>query len=460
MKGSAAETLVEARGRGLLEELNGLFGPAFGPALKTYGRPFAEQLGRDERFRAEVRDRFERGSALGGFPNLSALLSGMTPTQQDEFFETGWTRHLPLPPGQTTDPWNRLPWVGDKGAYREDLHAGMAFAFSDLPTFAREWLEELSRVGYYGMEASSGMPLKQRSDEPPAIPRTSPSGEAYPVRFGGTGQTIWLNLDGPRSIDGGYRRISVSEEPLRTDGAIFAALTALEGRPLDVGQLREALPDIMPLQGESVREAWTKALGKRRTRKKLKKLLGDLRHHQVLDYLLMLLRHHRPDFDDAPLGERAELLAGTCAHVNEFLEVLRRLMAYVEYGLPGRATVSAARSAARDVEAAVLKDVEGLTNHEIGERLGLSPPVNFPYKGDHPTARKIVARGRKILTLGLGEKGWQARAEAMRTDARRFLSLDEAHREAQSLAEALGISQEEALRGLDEEKTVESTSPT
>jgi len=47
---------------------------------------------------------------------------------------------------------------------------------------------------------------------------------------GDVGQIVWLKLDGPRSPERGYREISVSDEPLRTDAAILAALTALEGK--------------------------------------------------------------------------------------------------------------------------------------------------------------------------------------------------------------------------------------
>lgn len=88
----------EARRRRLLEELKGLFGPAFGPALEAYGRSFAERISQDEGFRTGVRDRFERGRALGGFPELSALLSGMTLEKQDEFFPPSaqlWTTKQP-----------------------------------------------------------------------------------------------------------------------------------------------------------------------------------------------------------------------------------------------------------------------------------------------------------------------------------------------------------------------------
>jgi hypothetical protein len=111
----------------------------------------------------------------------------------------------------------------------------MAFGMPDVRDFAREWLQELLRVGYYGMEESLGLPLKQRSSDLFAPPKPLPLfGEAYPTRLAQTAQTIWIRLDGPRSPERGYREISVSDEPLRTDAAIVAALSALEAKPLDL----------------------------------------------------------------------------------------------------------------------------------------------------------------------------------------------------------------------------------
>jgi hypothetical protein len=46
----------------------------------------------------------------------------------------------------------------------------------------------------------------------------------------------------------------------------------------------------------------------------------------------MLLRYHSPGFDDLALEERADLIAETCAHINEFVEVLRKLMTFLEHG--------------------------------------------------------------------------------------------------------------------------------
>jgi hypothetical protein len=439
----------EGSRHGLLQELKGLFGPAFGPALKAYGRPFAELIARDEDFRVEVRDRFERGRAYGGFPELTSLLAGTSKEEEDDFFETGWIRLALPPPGPPTEPWDRDPWAGDREAYREDLYSGLAFAFTDLRAFAREWLEELLRVGYYGMEESLGLPVKQHTATLSPAPESLPLyGESYPVRLEGTRQTVWLNLDGPRSEEGLYREVTVSEEPLRTDGAIFAALAMLEGRRIDLTRLREVLPELIPSYGESVWDSWTRLLceeGKA-------EILRDLRHHQTLDYVLLLLRYHRPGFDDAPLEERTSLVADVCSRLNHSLEALKAFMAFIEYGVPGRRTLPAARSIARDVKAAILKDVECLTYRQIGERLGVPPPADFGYKGDHSAVRKMVGRGRKFLKAGLGGEGYASHVQAIKEEARRRRGMSDAEREAEDLAEDFGISYEEALRRVEEER--------
>ena len=443
----------EVSRRRLLQELKGLFGPAFGPALEAYGRPFAELIAQDEDFRVEVRDRFERGRAYGGFPVLSALLSCTTPEEQETFFKTGWIRLVLPPSAQRGEPWDRVPWVGDREAYREDLYSGLAFAFTDLRAFAREWLEELLRVGYYGMEEYLGLPLKQQAGTLSPAPDCLPLyGQSYPVRLEGTRQTVWLSLDGPRSEEGGYREVTVSDEPLRTDGAVFAALATLEGRHIDLSRLRKVLPELVPSYGESVWDRWTKLLceeGKA-------EILRDLRHHQTLDYVLLLLRYHRLGFDDAPLEERASLLADACAHLNEFLQALKKFMAFVEYGVPGRGAVPVARSVARDVKAAILKDVEGLTYKQIGERLGVPPPADFSYKGDHAAVRKMVGRGRTFFRTGLGDEGYASHVEAMKEEASRRHSMSEVEREAEDLAEAFAIPYEDALRRVEEERDLSS----
>ena len=330
-------------------------------------------------------------------------------------------------------------------AYRESLYAGMAFGFSDLRAFAREWLEELLRVGYYGMEESLGLPLKQQAGDLSSISRPLPLfGEAFPVRIGDAGQVFWLQLDAGRS-ERGYKNVAISDEPLRTDKAIIAAMTALEGRPLDTQLLSRALPEVLPAYGQSVWERWTKTLKERRSDKNLVETLEDLRHHQALDYVLTLLRYHRPGFDDMPREDRVALVAGTCSYVNALLEALRKLMAFLEHGTPGRRIPAATKAAARDVRATVLKDVDGLTYREIGADIGVPPP-EYDGKGDHPTVHKMVRRGRRILEQALVVEGWRTQVEAMRAEAHRWRSLNEEEQEVEMEAEALGVPYEEPCR--------------
>jgi hypothetical protein len=440
-----------------LEELKDLFGPAFGPAVEAYGRSLAERLCEDdEGLVSAVKERFKEGRTNGEFPALSDLLVGASNEEIEEFFASGWTR-VALPPSAPSEnnPWDFIPWDGDMEAYRESLYAGMAFGFSDLRAFAREWLEELLRVGYYGMEESLGLPLKQQAGDLSAIPRPLPLfGEAYPVRIGEAGQVFWLQLDAGRS-DQGYRNVAISDEPLRTDKAIIAAMTALEGRPLDTQLLSKVLPEVLPAYGKSVWDRWTKTLKERRSDEDLVGTLEDLRHHQSLDYVLTLLRYHRPGFDDMPRQDRVALVVGTCSYINTFLEALRKLMAFLEHGTPGRRIPAATKAAARDVRAAVLKDVDGLTYREIGDELGVPPP-EYDGKGDHPTIRKMVRRGRRILEQALGVEGWRTQAEAMRIEAGRWSSLSEEEREAEMEAEALGVPYEEPCRHVPEDPRGES----
>jgi hypothetical protein len=335
---------------------------------------------------------------------LSVLLTETSDEDLKGFFRSGWT-HMALPPRESSvqRPWDPSPWDGDLQAYREDLYAGIAFGMEDMRPFAREWLEELLRVGYYGMEESLGLPFKQRSGDYFAPPKPLPLyGNAYPTRIAENGQTIWIRLDGPRSPEHGYREVSVSDEPLRTDAAIVAALSAVEGRTFDLGTLRSVLAVSMPLRGESFWDRWTKVLEDRRTEEGLGSSLRELEHH-ALDFVMMLLRYHRPGFDELPTEERTKLLADACAHMNEFLEALRRLVTFLEHGRLNYRGPAAIKVASKDVAAAVLRDVDGLTNREIGERLGVPLPTDFRIKADHPRVRKMVGRGRRTLKAALGK---------------------------------------------------------
>jgi hypothetical protein len=165
----------------------------------------------------------------------------------------------------------------------------------------------------------------------------------------------------------------------------------------------------------------------------------------------MLLRYHSPWLDELALEERAELIEETCAHINEFLEVLHKLMTFLEHGKPKRRGPAATKVAARDVKAAVLKEVDGLTNRQIAEALCMNLPTDFLIKGDYPTVRKMVRRGRSALVAALGEEGWRAQAQAMKEEAEWWHSRNEIQRRAELEAEALGIPYDDVLKRLEEE---------
>jgi hypothetical protein len=107
--------------------------------------------------------------------------------------------------------------------------------------------------------------------------------------------------------------------------------------------------------------------------------------------------------------------------------------------------------AARDIKAAILREVDGLTNRQIAQALCINIPSDFPIKGDHPTVRKMVRRGRSALVAALSEEGWQAQAQAMKDEANRWHSRSEIQRRAELEAEALGVPYDEVLKRLEEE---------
>ena len=217
-----------------------------------------------------------------------------------------------------------------------------------------------------------------------------------------------------------------------------------------MGALHKVLARILPLRGESFFERWTKALEDRYAKEDLRPTLQDLRHHQTLDYALMLLRYHSPGFDELTLEERADLITETCAHMNEFVEVLHKLMTFLEHGKPKRRGPAATKVAARDVKAAVLRDVDGLSNRQIAEVLCMNVPADFLIKGDYPRVRKMVRRGRSALVAALGEEGWRDQAQAMKDEAERWHSRSEIQRRAELEAEALSVPYEEVLEHLEE----------
>jgi hypothetical protein len=126
-------------------------------------------------------------------------------------------------------------------------------------------------------------------------------------------------------------------------------------------------------------------------------------------------------------------------------------MSFLEHGKSKRRGSAATKVASRDIKAAVLKELDGLTNCQIAEVLCMNLPADFLIKGDHPTVRKMIRRGRSALVAALGEEGWRDQAQAMKEEAKRWHSRNEIQRQAELEAEALGIPYDDVLKRLEEE---------
>jgi hypothetical protein len=128
------------------------------------------------------------------------------------------------------DPWDEAPDEIDPVEIREMMYEDGIEYFS-LEELQRMWLEELRDVGLSKVDASTGIPPKAESHH---MDQTIPplEGDVRKVRLGESQKGAWLKFDGPRTRRG-YIDIEVLAEPLRTETAIIATLTALEASPVD-----------------------------------------------------------------------------------------------------------------------------------------------------------------------------------------------------------------------------------
>jgi hypothetical protein len=182
--------------------------------------------------------------------------------------------------------------------------------------------------------------------------------------------------------------------------------------------------------------------------------LDDYRQLRSLRYLVALLKYYRPEFDKHPWEDQLALMERACTYVDELLGAVRKLTAFLEYGTPSGLPNRAVETLDRDIQAAILKDVEDLTYRDVGQELGIPPPRNVDIKGDYSTARMAVKRGRKILERALREEGgWSKEAEKMKAEAARWKSLSGKEKLRKTLAEQLGVrsrNEEELVRVIAE----------
>jgi hypothetical protein len=303
----------------------------------------------------------------------------------------------------------------------------------DIPELALQWLEILIEMGEL---PDTEQPRRSETDS--RIRRltmrdslnSQPFEDAY-LAVLDNGQGLWLR-EGKRRSDKGSRTIEVLDKLQRADAAMLAMLTVLEGRTI---------------RAERVPEVFSK--------------LGGIAHEEYDDlvgcvlYAYSLLRYFRQDFDVLPWEERLALIEGACARINNLLETSRKLAEYLEYGAPARDLRTAVENASIDINAAVLRDVDGLTHRDIAEQLDVHISPGARVVSDYSTIARMVARGRDILQRAWGKDGWRKQAEAMKAEAARWYALTPLERVVEECAELLGVSPQEARRILEDEEVGE-----
>jgi hypothetical protein len=361
------------------------------------------------------------------------------------------------------DPWVDAPDELDPAELREMLYESGIKSFP-LDVLEKMWLRELRDVGLSKVDASTGIPPKAESHQ---VDRMSPplQGDVRQVTLGESRKGVWIILDGPRT-QRGYMDIVVLAEPLRTETAIVAALTILEASLLsdvDFEQLQEALvqhvQDHPELESVKLQELLTQLPAgwfrhqmtqiDERRRQQLNRWERRQRDaaawQRSLTYQVALLRHRRPDFDDLDLEEQLMLVGKFRRLVNDSLKADRNVAAFLEYGTPQRGLPKRVVEQARaQVRAAVLADVEGLSQYDIAVELGVDIPDDYDIDKKIPTVAGMVRDGKDILDKALGEGEWSNRAQEMKSDAEHYLSLDERGRMIEDLARWHGWSPEVA----------------
>jgi hypothetical protein len=324
-----------------------------------------------------------------------------------------------------------------------------------VPALASAWLQVLAEDG--GLPDISattithkGRPLNRPVLEDPANTPSDP--DTYPARLEG-GQVVWVKLDGQKT---GNQSVVVVEKPTK-DKAILAALTLMEGRPVDTKELKEFLPlvNISHPDGmwKSVDEVSSSLLVSEPDFKRFLNFDMCLRSSAVR-YALALLRYYRPDFDALPEVEKRGLLIGCCERINMTIDTTRQLTEFLEYGVPNRDRRRTVENPSRDVKVAVMRDVSEASYREIAKWLAIDISEKARHVGDFSTVAKMVSRGRDILERAFGKDGWRRKREEMRAEFVRRSALSFTEEYVEDMAGFWDISPQDARRILADEGNV------
>jgi hypothetical protein len=342
---------------------------------------------------------------------------------------------------------------------------------SDVNGLTHSWLEEILEDGVPYATTYDTLLISPNNGEDRGPVYTPPYSDAYHVRLDND-QVIWLRPSASRSPRG-YKPIVVLDKQQRETKATVAALTVLEGHISNSEQLRKALLLLADLSPETLEKVWIvdryesffsdsyevvvreldkevdpseqasqKTADEKKWARGLDKYARGLEKYRQLHslaYLVALLKYYRPEFDQYSWEYRLALMERACTYLHKLLEAVHTFTAFLEYGTPDWGPNRGAKTPARDVKAAILRDVDGLTYRAIGQELGILPPPDVHHKGDYPTVRASVKRGREILEKTLGRDGWSKRAETMKAQAAWWNSLSDKEKLRETLAEEYGI---------------------
>jgi hypothetical protein len=286
------------------------------------------------------------------------------------------------------------------------------------------------------------------SGEEPGKKITLHNGQVARVVFERRTYQAPVSDDGDRMDE--YPRAYVDLGVPRADAAVIAAVTALRGETIAE---KEMLYVHRQLPAARWNDAALRTLGTDEPRPEAPSELNGAKEGDVFKgYRFMLaddlLRHFRDDYGERPLTEQVRLVIQVLQRTNEFLEAARRLALCIQHADPsGGLPTTPIKNAERDVRAAELRDIEGLSFVEIGKRLKVKQFSSEKVKGDNRRLREeIVPNGRKILREALGDAGYQEHIKSAKAVRERHRNLSKEERKIEDWAELVRVSGDDMRR--------------
>ena len=278
----------------------------------------------------------------------------------------------------------------------------------------------------------------------------------------------------------GYQGAEVFVGPSRTEEAYVAAVLALHGEEMErkrdkkdrqSDEMARASKAILFFElwrahctDEAARDTVYQAMKDLHLYKESPSRATDLFESLRLTPVYELLRYFRPELDVMSEKERIELLERTIGYVNAYLEALRRLTAFLQYGKAGAyegLPTKQVTKATKQVRAAefreLVKTEQGapLPYSKIGKLLGEKPAPGQtqPHlrKGYEARISRMVKVGRDILKQALGEEGYRAYMEEKRAELEHWQRLREDEQDAIQMQENFGLAPGDAYEIVDEQ---------